>query len=442
MGLGSGSALAQGMQASSGTGSYSNLVADAALSWAQQVSSNLSTAGFIPTESFTNATVTLEGQSSRPSVRVLASICEYSFRNGSLQIIRRRDLFEDKGPASLILQHLTNEVLALTRDAAPHRALEALQCLCYPTNRIQEVYRFNVRDDLMDAYPIRNGGPNFPQDLHFYGELISRKKIKMSVGMGLADPIALGDGQRLASPARIDLLATTGELLEAWWLPDFETLERLGVRGPEPIRLPDTPDFAPPRFVSATRKLTAAEAGSQPIPVVDVVRDAWTQLEQQLGTNRPKCILVCENLNDPAAVVAEMAALAGNVLWAGASHFFRFDLPFDTSQMQDLAQGKRGVRLLAICGGVETWLEVLSDLKPIPPPSEGDLARLGGQEKWKHIYDEERQRLGPQVDDLLGRLNIPEKLPDHAIFLICATIPFPAGSVIQSELPARLRGKA
>jgi len=107
--------------------SYSNLASAALLNRAQEVSRALTAAGFLPTESFTNVSIDLEGQSTHPSARVKGSCCEYTFRQGLLHHIRRIDLFEDKGPASLILPHLTNEVLALTPGEATVRAMQVLQ---------------------------------------------------------------------------------------------------------------------------------------------------------------------------------------------------------------------------------------------------------------------------------------------------------------------------
>jgi hypothetical protein len=137
-----------------------------------------------------------------------------------------------------------------------------------------------------------------------------------------------------------------------------------------------------------------------------------------------------------------MTALAGEIPWAGVSHFFRFDLPFDSAEVRHVAEGRRGIRLLAICGGVETRLEALPDLRSMPPPGPKELANPGGQEKWRQISEQERVQLGPRIDELLERLRMPEEFPDHAVFLLCPTIPFPSGRIIENELPSRLRGKA
>src|SRR2546422_71144 len=120
--------------------SYSNLASTALLQRAQEVSRALTATGFLPTEFFTNVSIDLEGQSTHPSARVKGSCCEYTFRQGLIHHIRRIDLFEDKGPASLILTHLTNEVLTLTLTEATGRAMQVLQLLSYPTNRIEQAY--------------------------------------------------------------------------------------------------------------------------------------------------------------------------------------------------------------------------------------------------------------------------------------------------------------
>src|SRR5437763_1484127 len=92
---------------------YSNLPTAALLKRTEEISRSLFEGGFLPSETFTNTTVQLEGQSVHPSGRVQSSCCEYEFRNGLLHRLRRLDLFVDKGPDSLIIRHLTNEVLTL-----------------------------------------------------------------------------------------------------------------------------------------------------------------------------------------------------------------------------------------------------------------------------------------------------------------------------------------
>src|SRR6059058_4836724 len=95
---------------------YADLASAALLKRAAEISNTLSKAGYIPVESTTNGEVVLDGQAVKPAGKVTFSACAYEFRDGLLERIARKDLFEDKGPASLILQHLTNEVLTLNYD--------------------------------------------------------------------------------------------------------------------------------------------------------------------------------------------------------------------------------------------------------------------------------------------------------------------------------------
>src|SRR5262249_11710635 len=154
---------------------------------------------------------------------------------------------------------------------------------------------------------------------------------------------------------------------------------------PEQITIGRTSDFAAPMLVPATRRLSALEATAATIPVAAFVRDDWSALQQKLGTNNPKCILVCENLNDPNAVETVMNDLARDIPCAGVSHLFRFDLPFEQRQLEMLAKDKRGVSLLAVCCGVEAQLEILSGLPTIQTPGEEDLATQEGQAKWRQV---------------------------------------------------------
>jgi hypothetical protein len=412
--------LITGTQVSSG---YSNLASVALLKASQQHSTALSRAGFIPAESLANATVGLEGQSARPGGRVRATRCEYWFRDGALNDIRRADLFEDKGPASLILRHLTNEVLTLKTQDAPGRALDLLRCLSYDADAIRNAYRITARDDLMDAHPVRNAGTNFPKDLHFFGELISRKKIHICVEFALQAP-APPTNRWERGNMQIEFLATTGELLKARFAgPD--TLAALGIRAPERVAAIETPDFTPPVFFAASRKLTVPPATISTNDALALLGQAWTELQQKLGPNHAQCYLLSDNLNLPETIAHEFAKLARKTPWAGVCHFWRNDLPFDRAMMDELSHDRRGLGLLAICGKVQTQFDVIPDLADIPIPNNGDKASTAR-------FTKDRERLIPLVTASLKRTTPAASMPDTALFMLQANPNF-ASRVVSGE---------
>jgi hypothetical protein len=406
---------------------YSNLASGQLLKASEQVSSALTQAGFIPTESFTGAMVSLEGQSVHASGRVRGTICDYSFRNGALNGIHRADLFEDKGPASLILHHLTNEVLSLPTSEAPARALKLLRCLSYDADTIRNAYRITARDDLMDAYPIRNGGPAFPKDLHFFGELISRKKIRIYVEFAPQNPASLTNQWESAN-MRLEFLATTGELLDAR-LPDPSPLTAIGIRSPGRLPVVEASDFTPPIFITASRKLAASTVTVSPNDAVALLRQAWADLKPKLGSNPVQCYLLCDNLNQPETVAREFSTLAQATPWAGASHFWPDDLPFARATMNSLSQDRRGVAFLAICGKVHTQLEAIRNLDDVPAPRDGDKE---GQARFAN----DRERLLPLITNLLTRIAPPASMPDTALFMIQAS-PNLASRVVSGEIESR-----
>jgi hypothetical protein len=414
---------------------YSNEAAKALIQRASQISASLSDAGLIPVESASNTIVNLEGQSTHPWGRVSFSSCQYEFDEGLIKAIRRKDFFEDKGPESLILAHLTNEVLTLTKEVATNRAFDVLRCLSYDPERIKATHRIRVRDDMMDAYPLRNGGPNFPKDLHFYGELISRKKIRMIVEMLANIPNKeqqfVGDAQM-----RIEFLATTGELLEVRWPPNQQVSKLLGIRAPEPITLADTADFSSPLFFSAQRVVTGPAINVTSEEAVNLVNETWKEMEDKFRTNIPKLVLVCDNLNRPVDIANALKKLTGEIPWAGVSHTFNMGLPFELSKMSRLAEGKRGVALLAICGNMDVQLDVVSDLVAQGPEIDWDR-RDESQQRYQQIKEEFTPRVGP----LLERLKFLPDVPDHVLFLMQPAANY-ASSVINSELENRLRGNA
>jgi hypothetical protein len=410
-----------GTQVSSG---YSSLASAQLLKVSSHDSDALSRAGFIPAESLAGATVALEGQSTHAGGRVRATVCEYWFRNGALHDIRRADLFQDGGPQSLILHHLTNEVLTLTTKQAPARALSLLRCLSYDAAAIQGAYRIAVRDDLMDAHPVRNGGTNFPKDLHFYGELISRKKIHIYVDFTPKNPASLTNRWEPGN-IQIEFLATTGELLKAR-LPDPDAFASLGIRSPERLPAIESTDFTPPVFLIASRRIAIPPATISSSNAVALLRKAWDELQQKVGRNPVQCYLVCDNLNQPEAVAREFAKLAQKTPWAGVSHFWCNDLPFDPALMDQLSRDRRGIAVLAICGNVQTQLEAIRDLIDIPVPRNGDKDSQAR-------FAKDRERLLPRVTDLLHRIKPLASAPDTALFMIQANPNF-ASRVAAGEI--------
>ena len=394
--------LASDKDASGQLTSYDKQVTALLTERAKHFSAALSKTGFIPAESFSEPSVMLQGRSIRPSGEVKSTVCDYQFLFGALYGIHRADLFQDKGPDSLILHHLTNEVLTLKTNDAANRALDLLRQLSFDADAIRSAYRIQVTDDIMDASPIRDGGPNFPKDLHFFGELISRKHIKIKVEFTPRDTNALAHS-RLVGDMRIDLLATTGELLSAR-LARPDALAQLGVRAPDRITLEETSDFAPPTYFLASQKLCLPAGNVSRQDATALLDATWHDLQQKLGGCQPHCYLVCDDLDMPEVIAAEMNRLAHETPWAGESHFWRNDLPFDRAQMDRLAREHRGIGIIAICGKIQTQLEFVTSLDAIQiPPT--------------------------------------DQMPDHALFLLHPIRIF-SFQAIFNELQSRLKGKA
>src|SRR5664279_3660848 len=160
----------------------------------------------------------------------------------------------------------------------------------------------------MDAYPVRNGGTNFPKDLQFFGELISRKEIHIYVEFAPQNPSLLTN-QWEPGTMRLEFLATTGELLAAR-LPDPDPLAALGIRSPERLAAVEAPDFTPPVFITASRKVALPAATIQAKDAVALLHQVWGDLQQKLGPNPVLCYLICDNLNQPDAIAGEFAKLA------------------------------------------------------------------------------------------------------------------------------------
>jgi len=384
---------------------YATVATSALTDRAEQISTELAKAGFIPAESFENTSVQLLGKSTQPYGNIGFNVCDYRYFYGSIYDIARKDLVQDVGPDSLILRHLTNEVLKLKVVDAPARALAVLQCAGLDANALKKAYRLSVRDDLMDAHPIRDGGSNFPRDLQFYGELISRKKIRIIVDLKPINPKLLA-GCRFDGQMSVEFLATTGELLRVHFT-DPDALRLLGVSAPGRVTLAGASDFTPVFYFSASNKLAtfANLAGSAPEAALNAT---WRDLQTKLGARKPLCYLLADNLNTPQTTAREMKKLAQGIPWAGFSHAWNNDLPFDRSRMKSLAQEGQGIEVLAICGDVKIQLNSISS---------------------------------PTLDELMSRLKFATGVPDHGVFLLQPGANQPSNEFID-HLKSRLQGKA
>ena len=168
-----------------------------------------------------------------------------------------------------------------------------------------------------------------------------------------------------------------------------DTLAALGIRAPERVAAIETPDFTPPVFFAASRKLTVPPATISTNDALALLAQAWTELQQKLGPNHAQCYLLSDNLNLPETIAHEFAKLARKTPWAGVCHFWRNDLPFDRAMMDQLSHDRRGLGLLAICGKVQTQFDVIRDLADIPIPSNGDKASMAR-------FAKDRERLIPR----------------------------------------------
>ena len=236
---------------------------------------------------------------------------------------------------------------------------------------------------------------------------------------------------------RVEFLATTGEFLEAWWLPGSDLCLRLGIATPKQIMVEDADDLKPPLFVSVTNRSEHGE-NIRSNEVISLVRGAWRDLSVKLGTNKPGCILVCDNLNSPASIAHEVTTLAGDIPWAGISQWFRLDLPFEPTNILELAKGRRGFSLLAICKA-ETRLDIVPRLDETAQPEE-DLNTLAGQEAWKAFHSSQKAALQDRVESLWNRLDVDHGGPDNVLFFMSPRSTYPANVLIES-IGSRLRGK-
>ncbi len=212
---------------------------------------------------------------------------------------------------------------------------------------------------------------------------------------------------------------------------------RLGIAAPKQIVVEDADDLKPPLFVSVTNRSEHGEnIGSD--EVISLVRAAWGDLSVKLGTNEPGCILVCDNLNSPASIAHEVATLAGDIPWAGISHWFRLDLPFEPTKILELAKGRRGLSLLAI-DKAETRLEIVPGLDETPQPEE-DLNTPAGQEAWKAFRSSQKAAFQDRLESLWTRLDMDHGGPDNVLFIMSPRSTY-AASVLIESLESRLRGK-
>jgi hypothetical protein len=156
---------------------------------------------------------------------------------------------------------------------------------------------------------------------------------------------------------------------------------------------------------------------ARPTDVASLARDCWEEFSQKLGTNVPACVLVCDNLNDPAAVAVEMEKVLHGIPWAGISRHFRFELPFEPGKIEQLAQGRRGIAMAAFCGELRARVSIIEGAEASPPRGNG-LSQSESEDQLKTWYQHQKLKLEPRVTEITADLAKLSAGTDRAILLL------------------------
>lgn len=237
----------------------------------------------------------------------------------------------------------------------------------------------------------------------------------------------------LREAAQIDLLATTGELLEAR-LPSDRSFTNAVIELPKPISIIEADDFTAPIFFTATRKFE--DGDPTPREAKALIQDTWHDLSQKVGSGKIQCVLVCDNLNQPKVVADTMQKLANGIPWAGTTVPFRTDILMEKERIKELSRGRRGVQIMAIGGQVNILLDCISGLVPTKEPPGIDLNTTNGQQDWDRLLNGERARALPQIWSALNRMPSPDNGADQIVFLLPSQTSR-LTEVVSSEMQAR-----
>jgi hypothetical protein len=377
------------VQAIQTTLTYSNLAFQLLTSEVNDIARKLDLPESLPVQVSSNFQLALEGKTAGVSGRIETEKFEYKFSDGAIWQILRKDFRRDVDPQSPLLNHLTNEMLVLTKERARAKALEILSQLSFDIKKLEKFYDVKVKDDLMTFHPSRGTSGSFPKELRFYGELISRKKIQIEV-------VFTRKGTDQSGP-NFKFIATTGDLLSLFiW--DSPELKRLGIYQKQ-LPAINVVDLSLPIFFTG-EAIDSSSANLEESKIRSLlVREAVAQVQQKLGTKTPKGYLICDNLNAPELVSRELKGSLTNAFFAGASMHWRTNLPFSREQQDAVSKGERGIYIVGFDGNFKT------EFRRIEKPPMADY-RNKSEEVKTRILRENEQIARKAVQDVFQKMQL------------------------------------
>ncbi|MEW6306208.1 MAG: hypothetical protein AB1705_22305 [Verrucomicrobiota bacterium] len=304
----------------------------------------------------------IDGRRRHPFGSIERSDYRFKFDDGQLISAEAIDLFRDRGSETGIIPHLLNTRLQLTPGAAKAQARRLLKSLGYDVEKLAATHHIVTEENRLFVR-IQDPGPNFPKDLIFSGQCGSRKTIDLRVKF-----ISKGSVDT-RTHIQMSFLATDGRLRGFWVEPSFQ-VTKLGVL-PPPLTIEHASDFALPVLTEASA--TVAAPNLHEPEIASAVESAWKLLTERLGTNRAGCILVCDNLGNPAIVRDLLNRKAAGIPWAGIFHPWSEE-PFKAQRsIRKPDDFSRGIHLLAVSGNVELKLDIVKGLSVRPPGPEDKL---------------------------------------------------------------------
>jgi hypothetical protein len=330
------------VQAIQTTLTYSNLAFQLITGEVNDIASRLNLPESLPVQSAPGFNFKLKGKTAGIAATVETEKFEYEFDDGAIQRIWRNDSRRHLEPQSPLLMQLTNEVLILKKSDAEARAFEILSDLSFDIEKLKKFYDVKVHDDLLtlsvvDPTRTKSSGSSSTRLMY------SHKKIQIEVAF-----TRKGTDQ---SGPNFKFIATTGDLLSLFiW--DSPELKRLGIFQKQ-LLVADASDLSLPVFFTG-KAVDSTSSNLEESKIVALVRDAVTQVQQNVGINNPKGFLVCDNLNAPELVARELKNGLTNAFFAGVSTHWRTDLPFSREQQDAVSKDKRGIYIVGFSGNLQT----------------------------------------------------------------------------------------
>jgi hypothetical protein len=176
--------------------------------------------------------------------------------------------------------------------------------------------------------------------------------------------------------------------------------------------------YSQPIFCNGSARVEAKENVTSQV-ATEATLAALAELQQRLGTNRPHCYLVSDNLGAPEAVRVCLGARLTNAPWAGLANNWGDYLPIDRDTLGNAVTKERGIVITAVTGDVDAELEMEEGL------TKKHVSYDLPKDEWRRRWDEQGPTHAARGEALVRKFHFTGTRQATNVLIITGTMHTP-----------------